>query len=60
MLTPRKATPKPRRSVRVTDADWRLIEAAAAAADTYPSSYMREAALRQARRDLAGTAHDQD
>jgi uncharacterized protein (DUF1778 family) len=49
----RRAPPAPRRSVRMTDAQWRLIEAAAAAAEMYPSTFLREAALREARRELA-------
>lgn len=51
-MTIRRAPPAPRRSVRMTEAQWRLIEAAAASAEMYPSSYLREAALREARREL--------
>ena len=49
----RKAPPAPRRSVRLTEAQWRLIEAAAAARETYPSTFLREAAVAAARRALA-------
>jgi uncharacterized protein (DUF1778 family) len=55
-MTVRKAQPAPRRSVRMTEAQWRLIQAAAAAAETHPSSYLRQVALEAARRDLATTS----
>lgn len=49
----RRSTPAARRSVRMTDAQWRLIEAAAAEAETYPSSFVRMAAIAAARREVA-------
>lgn len=52
-MTIRRAPERPRRSVRLTDSEWRVISAAAAQAETYPSTYLREAALREARRELA-------
>ena len=39
---------------RYTEAQWALIEAAAAA-EVYPSTYVREASLREARRDLGSS-----
>jgi uncharacterized protein (DUF1778 family) len=49
----RRPPPRPVRYVRISDAEWHLIEAAAASAEMYPSSYLREAALREARRVVA-------
>jgi hypothetical protein len=37
----------------MTDAQWAVIKAAAAAREVYPSTYLRTAALRQARAELA-------
>jgi len=37
----------------MTDAQWRLVEAAAAARETYASTFVREAAVNAARRELA-------
>jgi uncharacterized protein Veg len=52
-MAARKSPPAPRRSVRFTDAHWRLIEAVAAEKETYPSTFVRRAALEVARRELA-------
>jgi uncharacterized protein (DUF1778 family) len=49
----RRPPPKQTKTYRIGPDQWRVIEAAAAAAEMHPSSYVREAALREARRELA-------
>jgi uncharacterized protein (DUF1778 family) len=49
----RRPAPKTTRTYRISEPEWRLIVAAAAAAETHPSSYLREAAVREARREVA-------
>lgn len=51
---PPRRDPRGTRTIRLSAAEERLIEAAAAAQPTYLSRYIREAALDAARRDLAG------
>jgi len=46
------------RTVRIGAAEWRLIEAAAAAEWVPPSTWLREAALREARRIIAQSADE--
>lgn len=48
--------PKRTRTYRVGDAEFRLIEVVAEAAGMKPSSFVREAALEVARRELAQPA----
>lgn len=52
--------PPPRRvkNVRMNDAEWRLVEAAAAQRENYPSSWLRDTAIREARRELAGNGSE--
>lgn len=50
----RRPPAKQTKTYRIDEVGWRLIEAAAAKAEMHPSTYLREAALRQARRELAG------
>ena len=52
-MTIRRAPERPARSVRMTDAEWRLIEAVAAAAEKHPSTWLREASVNAARREIA-------
>lgn len=54
----RRPPPKTTRTYRISDAEWAVIEAAAAAAETHPSSYLREAALREARREVAAGSYE--
>jgi hypothetical protein len=49
--------PKRTRTYRVGDADFRFIEAVADSFGMKPSSFVREAALEVARRELAKTAN---
>jgi uncharacterized protein (DUF1778 family) len=61
-----RARPRPPRAergtiaLRISDDERALIEAAAASRPTYTTTYMREAAIEAARRDLAdaGSARD--
>lgn len=46
------------RGVRYSDAEWAVIEAAAAAHETYPSTFVRQASLEAARRELANKPDD--
>lgn len=40
------------RHVRFTDAEWAMIEAAAEAVETFPSTYVRETSVGVARKEL--------
>jgi hypothetical protein len=51
-MVKRKPPTYPKR-VRFTEAGWRLVEAVAAANGQYPSTWLREVAEREARRELA-------
>ena len=59
-MSVRRAPPRLVRFVRMTDAEWSLIQAASAAAETYPSTWLREAAVRVARRELSKPKRDAD
>lgn len=57
----RRHFPRRVRRVRLRDSDeWSLIVACAARAGLEPSTYLREAALREARRDLARPTSAED
>lgn len=49
----RRTEPRSVRHVRLSPAEWRLIEAAAAAEWLAPSTWLREVAVREARRQIA-------
>lgn len=52
------APPRTVRFVRYRDDEWALIEARAAAEGIAPSTFVREASVRMAREDLAGSRAD--
>jgi hypothetical protein len=55
-MTRRRSQPRVRRSARFGDAEWQMVEVVAAAADVPPSTWLREAAVAQARRELSRLA----
>ena len=48
---PKRPSPRDVKRVRFAPLEWALIEVRAAEEDSWPSTYVREAALREARRE---------
>jgi hypothetical protein len=55
-MTRRRSQPRVRRSARFGDAEWQMVEVVASAADVPPSTWVREAVVIAARRELARLA----